>query len=94
MKNSSYNKDSVEMVADLSWKNNWRSLLKLGLDIDDYTIGREKDKKTYSMGIQLEKEIIARKLALGAEYKWKFKDYELGSDKSQNAGRVSIDYKF
>jgi hypothetical protein len=94
MKISSYDKDSVEMVVDLSWKNNWRSLLKLGLGIDDYTIGREKDKKTYSMGIQLEKEIIARKLALGAEYKWKFKDYELGSDKSQNAGRVSIDYKF
>ena len=94
MKISSYDKDSVEMVADLSWKNNWSTLLKLGLGIDDYTIGREKDKKTYSMGIQLEKEIITRKLALAAEYKWKLKDYEIKPNKTQNAGRISIDYKF
>jgi hypothetical protein len=57
-------------------------------------MGREKDKKTYSLGIQLEKEIITRKLALATEYKWRLKDYEVKSDKTQNAGRASIDYKF
>ncbi|MCJ7646888.1 hypothetical protein MUO65_08370 [bacterium] len=93
MKISSYDKDSVEMGVDYSWKNNWNTSLNLGVAIYDYTIG-EEDKKNYSIGIQLEKEIIAHKLALATEYKWKFKDYELGSDKSQNAGRVSIDYKF
>jgi len=94
MKISSYDKDSVEMAVHFSWKNNWRTLLKLGLGIYDYTIGREKDKETYSMGIQFEKEIILHKLALATEYKWKLKDYEVRSDETQNAGRVSIDYKF
>lgn len=94
MKNSSYGKDAVEIAVDLSWKNRWRGLLEFGLDIDDYTMGREKDKKTYSLGIQLEKEIITRKLALATEYKWRLKDYEVKSDKTQNAGRASIDYKF
>jgi hypothetical protein len=80
--------------VDFSSKNNWKALLKLGLGIDDYTIGREKDKKTYSIGIQFEKEIVLDKLALAAEYKYKLKDYEIKSDKTQNAGRVSVDYKF
>lgn len=91
---SSYDKDSVEMGINYSLKNNWRALLNLGLGIYDYTMGREKDKKTYSMNIQFGKEIIARKLALAMEYKWKLKDYEAKPDKTQNAGRVSIDYKF
>jgi len=94
MKISSYDKDSVEMVVDFSSKNNWKALLKLGLGIDDYTIGREKDKKTYSISIQFEKEIILHKLASAAEYKYKLKDYEIRPDKTQNAGRVSVDYKF
>ena len=94
MKTSSYDKDSVEMGINYSLKNNWRALLNLGLGIYDYTMGREKDKKTYSMNIQFGKEIIARKLALAMEYKWKLKDYEAKPDKTQNAGRVSIDYKF
>jgi len=94
MKISSYDKDSVEMGFHYSLKNNWSALLNLGIAISDYTIGREKDKKTYSMGIQFEKEVILHKLALAAEYKWKLKDYELKSDVSQNAGRISIDYKF
>lgn len=93
-KNSSYDKDSVEMGAQYSWRNNWKALLKFGVGIYDYTIGREKDKKTYSMAIEFEKEIITRKLALAVEYKWKLKDYETKPDKIQNAGRVSIDYKF
>lgn len=91
---SSYDKDSVEMGAQYSWRNNWKALLKFGVSFYNYTIGREKDKKTYSIGIQFEKEIIARKLALAVEYKWKLKDYELKPDVTQNAGRVSIDYKF
>jgi hypothetical protein len=91
---SSYDKDSVEMQTQYSWKNNWKALLKFGVGFYNYTIGGEKDKKTYSMGIQFEKEIIARKLALATEYKWKLKDYELKPDVIQNAGRVSIDYKF
>lgn len=94
MKISSYDKDSVEMQAQYSWRNNWKALLKFGVGFYNYTIGREKDKKTYSMGIQFEKEIIARKLALATEYKWKLKDYELKPNVFQNAGRVSIDYKF
>jgi len=94
MKKASYDKDSMEMVVDLSWKNNWTSLLKLGLAIDDYTMGKEKDKQSYSMGIQLGKEIVAHKLALSTEYKWRLKDYELKPDKTQNAGRISVDYKF
>lgn len=91
---SSYDKDSVEMGAQYSWRNNWKALLKFGVGFYNYIIGREKDKKTYSIGIQFEKEIIARKLALATEYKWKLKDYELKPDVTQNAGRVSIDYKF
>jgi len=94
MKISSYDKDSVEMGAQYSWRNNWKALLKFGVGFYNYIIGREKDKKTYSIGIQFEKEIIARKLALATEYKWKLKDYELKPNVTQNAGRVSIDYKF
>jgi len=94
MKISSYDKDSVEMLVDFCRKNNWATLLKLGLGIDDYTIGKEKDKKTYSMGIQFEKEIVLDKLALAAEYKYKLKDYLIKPDKTQNAGRLSLDYKF
>ncbi len=94
MKVSSYDKDSVEMGIQYSLKNNWSTSLKLGMAISDYSIGREKDKTTYSTSIQFEKEVILYKLALAAQYKWKLKDYELMSDKAQNAGRVSIDYKF
>lgn len=94
MKISSYDKDSVEMVVDFSRKNNWSTLLKLGLAIDDYTIGKEKDKKTYSMSVEIEKDIILGKLSLAAEYKYKLKDYEIKPDKTQNAGRLAIDYKF
>jgi len=91
---SSYDKDSVEMQAQYSRKNNWKAQLKFGVSFYDYTIGRERDKTNYSLGIQFEKEIITRKLALATEYKWKLKDYELKPDVTQNAGRVSIDYKF
>ena len=94
MKISSYDKDSVEMLAQYSWRNNWKALLNFGVSFYNYIIGRERDKKTYSLGIQFEKEVIARKLALAAEYKWKLKDYELKPDVTQNAGRVSIGYKF
>ncbi len=64
------------------------------MSFHDYTIGRERDKTNYSLGIQVEKEIITRKLALAAEYKWKLKDYELKPSVTQNAGRVSLGYKF
>ncbi|MFB0526618.1 MAG: hypothetical protein ACETVO_04025, partial [bacterium] len=94
MKISSYDKDLVEMQAQYSWRNNWKALLKFGVGFYNYAIGRERDKKTYSTGIQFEKEIIARKLALATEYKWKLKNYELKPNVTQNAGRVSIDYKF
>ncbi|MDH5662715.1 MAG: hypothetical protein OEY92_06940, partial [Elusimicrobiota bacterium] len=91
---SSYDKDSVEMQAQYSRKNNWKALLKFGVGFYDYTIGRERDKTNYSLGIQFEKEVIAGKLALAAEYKWKLKDYELKPNVTQNAGRVSLGYKF
>jgi hypothetical protein len=91
---SSYDKDSIEIRAQYSWRNNWKALLNFGVGFYDYTIGRERDKTNYSLGVQFEKEIIARKLALAAEYKWKLKDYELKPSVTQNAGRVSVGYKF
>jgi len=91
---SSYDKDSVEMESQYSWRNNWKALLKFGVGFYDYTIGKERDKTTYSLGIEFEKEIIARKLALTTGYKWKLKDYKLKPNVTQNAGRVSIGYKF
>ncbi len=94
MKISSYDKDSVEMGVYYSRKNNWNTSLNLGVAIYDYTIGEEKDKNSYSIAIQLEKEIILDKLSLTAEYKYKLKDYEIKPDKTQNAGRFAIDYKF
>ncbi len=91
---SSYDKDSIEIRAQYSWRNNWKALLNFGVGFYNYTIGRERDKTNYSLGIQFEKEIITRKLALATEYKWKLKDYELKPNVTQNAGRVSVGYKF
>jgi len=94
METSSYDKDLMEMVADYYCKNNWRALIKLDLGIEDYNIGREKDKKTYTLGLQFEKEMIPDRIALAAEYKYKLNDYEISQDKVQKRGRISIDYKF
>lgn len=94
MRISSYDKDSVEMEIQFSRRNSWSTVFCFELDIYDYTISREKDKNTYSATIQIEKEIITGKIALGVEYKLKLKDYELKPDVTQEAGRISMEYKF
>jgi len=94
VRTSSYDKDSVEREVQFSRGNDWKAALRVDLGIYDYTVGRERDKNTYSTAIEIEKEIIAGKIALGMEYKRKLMDYELKPAVTQDAGRISIDYKF
>lgn len=91
---SSYDKDSLETGARFSLKNDWSVLFKSGLSIQNYIIGKERDKDVYSAGIEFEKDIIVRRLSFVLGYERKLKNYKLRQDETQETGKILIDYKF
>ena len=91
--NNHYKKEATEIKANYQRKKNWKVSVALERNFYDFN-DSSNDKKRYYAKLSGEKLFSEGDLVLSLDLKYRYTDYEQGSDKEHEAVRVAFKYKF
>ncbi len=92
-KDRNYKKETAEIKASYQRKKNWKTSISWSENFYDFN-DPDNDKKRYYAKLSVEKLFFKGDVALLADFKYRYTDYEQKDDSNTEAVRLTFKYKY
>lgn len=90
---SSYEKNSIEIITGYQKKKNWKTSGTVKGDFFDYH-NPDKDRNRYAVRINGEKQFLYHDLSLSLALTYRYIDYAQGDDDNHGSAKIAFSYTF